>query len=162
MNESGYRIGQGIDYHRLVKGRKLILGGVSIPFEKGLEGHSDADVLSHAVCDALLGAAALGDIGRHFPDTDPANSGRSSIEFLREVRAGIDAGGWRISNVDATLLAERPKMASYIPAMRQNIAEALEISAEDVNIKATTTEGLNAEGRGEGISAQAIALLIKD
>lgn len=162
MNESGYRIGQGIDYHRLVRGRKLILGGVTVPFEKGLKGHSDADVLSHAVCDALLGAAALGDIGQHFPDTDPANSGRSSIEFLREARDGIEAGGWRISNVDATLLAEQPKLASYIPEMRRNIAEALGMNTEDVSIKATTTEGLNAEGRGEGISAQAIALLIRD
>jgi len=162
MNESGYRIGQGIDYHRLVRGRKLILGGVTVPFEKGLKGHSDADVLSHAVCDALLGAAALGDIGQHFPDTDPANSGRSSIEFLREAREGIEAGGWKISNVDATLLAEQPKLASYIPEMRRNIAGALGINTEDVSIKATTTEGLNAEGRGEGISAQAIALLIRD
>ena len=162
MNESGYRIGQGIDYHRLVKGRKLILGGVTIPFEMGLEGHSDADVLIHAVCDALLGAAALGDIGQHFPDTDPANSGRSSIEFLREIRAGIEAGGWKIHNVDATLLAQQPRLASYMPEMRQNIAAALKITTDDVNIKATTTEGLNAEGRGEGISAQAIALLIKD
>lgn len=162
MNEPGYRIGQGIDYHRLVKGRKLILGGVTVPFEKGLKGHSDADVLSHAVCDALLGAVALGDIGQHFPDTDPANRGRSSIEFLGEVRAGIEAGGWKITNIDATLLAQRPKLASYMPAMKQNIAEALGINKEDVSIKATTTEGLNAEGRGEGISAQAIALLIKN
>lgn len=161
MSGPQYRIGQGIDYHRLVEGRSLILGGVSVPFEKGLEGHSDADVLSHAVCDALLGAAALGDIGQHFPDTDPANSGRSSIEFLREVRARIEGEGWKIYNVDATLLAQRPKLAPYMPEMRQNIAGALEISTGDVNIKATTTEGLNAEGRGEGISAQAIALLIK-
>ncbi|MBN2243474.1 MAG: 2-C-methyl-D-erythritol 2,4-cyclodiphosphate synthase [Acidobacteria bacterium] len=162
MNETGYRIGHGIDYHRLVEGRKLILGGVDVPFEKGLEGHSDADVLAHAVCDALLGAAALGDIGRHFPDTDPANRGRSSMEFLRTVLAGLKAQGWRIHNVDATLLAERPKLAPYIPAMRQNIADALEMSSGDVNVKATTTEGLNAEGRGEGISAHAVALLIKD
>jgi 2-C-methyl-D-erythritol 4-phosphate cytidylyltransferase/2-C-methyl-D-erythritol 2,4-cyclodiphosphate synthase len=161
MNEPGYRIGHGIDYHRLVEGRKLILGGVAVPFEKGLEGHSDADVLSHAVCDALLGAAALGDIGQHFPDTDPANSGRSSMEFLRGVRAGVDAEGWKILNVDATLLVQRPKLASYMPAMRQKIAEALEIDTQAVSIKATTTEGLNAEGRGEGISAQAIALLFR-
>jgi 2-C-methyl-D-erythritol 4-phosphate cytidylyltransferase/2-C-methyl-D-erythritol 2,4-cyclodiphosphate synthase len=162
MNPSGFRIGQGIDYHRLVEGRKLILGGVSVPFEKGLEGHSDADVLAHAVCDALLGAAALGDIGRHFPDTDPANRGRNSLEFLKEALARVRAGGWRVCNVDATLLAQRPKLAGYMPEMRRNIAVALGIRIEDVNIKATTTEGLNAEGRGEGISAQAVALLIQD
>lgn len=162
MNEFGFRVGQGIDYHCLVEGRKLILGGVTVPFEKGLEGHSDADVLSHAVCDALLGAAALGDIGRHFPDTDSANSGRSSIEFLKEVRALVAAEGWKIHNVDATLLAQRPKLASFMPSMRQNIASSLALDVEAVNVKATTTEGLNAEGRGEGISAQAIALLIKD
>ena len=162
MKESGYRIGQGIDYHRLVKGRKLILGGVTIPFEMGLEGHSDADVLIHAVCDALLGAAALGDIGQHFPDTDPANRGRSSIEFLKEVLAKLAAAGWKIRNVDATLLAQKPKLASYMPVMQKNIARSLGLDTEDVNVKATTTEGLNAEGRGEGISAQAIALLIKN
>jgi 2-C-methyl-D-erythritol 4-phosphate cytidylyltransferase/2-C-methyl-D-erythritol 2,4-cyclodiphosphate synthase len=159
MSESRFRIGQGIDYHRLVEGRKLILGGVEIPFEKGLEGHSDADALLHAVCDALLGAAGLGDIGRHFPDTDPSNRGRSSLDFLREVRTRIEEAGWSVRNVDATLLAQRPKLASHMPAMRQNIAESLGIDAADVNIKATTTEGMNAEGRGEGISAQAIALL---
>jgi 2-C-methyl-D-erythritol 4-phosphate cytidylyltransferase/2-C-methyl-D-erythritol 2,4-cyclodiphosphate synthase len=162
MGAPGCRIGHGIDYHRMVEGRKLILGGVSVPFEKGLKGHSDADVLSHAVCDALLGAAGLGDIGRHFPDTDPANRGRCSIEFLRIVLARLREQGWRIHNVDATLLAERPRLAPHIPAMRQNIAAALEIGTEYVNVKATTTEGLNAEGRGEGISAHAIALLIKD
>jgi len=159
MNQSKLRIGQGIDYHRLVEGRKLILGGVDIPFEKGLEGHSDADALSHAICDALLGAAALGDIGRHFPDTDSANRGRSSLEFLRSVREKIEAAGWLIRNVDATLLVQRPKLAPYAQAMRQNIAESLALSIAAVSIKATTTEGLNAEGRGEGISAQAIALL---
>jgi 2-C-methyl-D-erythritol 4-phosphate cytidylyltransferase / 2-C-methyl-D-erythritol 2,4-cyclodiphosphate synthase len=159
MNES--RIGQGIDYHRLVEGRKLILGGVEIPFEKGLEGHSDADVLCHAVCDALLGAAALGDIGQHFPDTDPANRGRSSLEFLQEVRSKIDAAGWLVRNVDATLLAQRPKIMPHAPAMKQNLARCLCIDEADVSIKATTTEGMNAEGRGEGISAQAIALLCK-
>jgi 2-C-methyl-D-erythritol 4-phosphate cytidylyltransferase/2-C-methyl-D-erythritol 2,4-cyclodiphosphate synthase len=159
MTESKLRIGQGIDYHRLVEGRKLILGGVEIPFEKGLEGHSDADALSHAICDALLGAAALGDIGRHFPDTDPAHRGRSSLEFLSKVREKIAAEGWVIRNVDATLLAQQPKLAPYMPAMKQKIAEALGLSIADVSIKATTTEGLNAEGRGEGISAQAIALL---
>jgi 2-C-methyl-D-erythritol 4-phosphate cytidylyltransferase / 2-C-methyl-D-erythritol 2,4-cyclodiphosphate synthase len=159
MNESRLRIGQGIDYHRLVEGRKLILGGVEIPFEKGLEGHSDADALCHAICDALLGATAMGDIGRHFPDTDPANRGRSSLEFLRLVREKIEAEGWQIRNVDATLLVQRPRISPYAEAMKKNIAESLGLTVEDVSIKATTTEGLNAEGRGEGISAQAIALL---
>jgi 2-C-methyl-D-erythritol 4-phosphate cytidylyltransferase / 2-C-methyl-D-erythritol 2,4-cyclodiphosphate synthase len=161
MNQSKLRIGQGIDFHRLAEGRKLIIGGVDIPFERGLEGHSDADVLAHAICDALLGAAALGDIGRHFPDTDAANRNRSSMEFLREVRAKVEAEGWLIQNVDATLLAQRPKLAPHMPAMKQNIAASLGIGIDDVNIKATTTEGMNAEGRGEGISAQAIALLFR-
>ena len=161
MNQSKLRVGHGIDYHRLVEGRKLILGGVDIPFEKGLEGHSDADALSHAICDALLGAAALGDIGQHFPDTDPANRGRSSLEFLRLVREKIEAAGWLIRNLDATLLVQRPKLAPYAQAMKQNIAESLALSVAEVSIKATTTEGLNAEGRGEGISAQAITLLEK-
>jgi 2-C-methyl-D-erythritol 4-phosphate cytidylyltransferase/2-C-methyl-D-erythritol 2,4-cyclodiphosphate synthase len=156
---SEVRIGQGIDYHRLVEGRKLILGGVDIPFERGLEGHSDADALSHAVCDALLGAAGLGDIGQHFPDRDPFNRGRSSLEFLREVRAKIEGAGWAIRNVDATLLVQRPRMAPHAAAMRRNIAEALGLGPAQVNIKATTTEGMNAEGRGEGISAQAVALI---
>jgi 2-C-methyl-D-erythritol 4-phosphate cytidylyltransferase / 2-C-methyl-D-erythritol 2,4-cyclodiphosphate synthase len=159
MNEC--RIGHGIDYHRLVEGRKLILGGVEIPFEKGLEGHSDADVLSHAVCDALLGAAAMGDIGQHFPDTDPSNRGRSSLEFLREVRAKIETAGWKVQNVDATLLVQRPRIAPHALAMKRNIADSLGLDTADMNIKATTTEGLNAEGRGEGISAQAIALLCR-
>jgi 2-C-methyl-D-erythritol 4-phosphate cytidylyltransferase / 2-C-methyl-D-erythritol 2,4-cyclodiphosphate synthase len=159
MGESGFRIGQGIDYHRLIEGRKLILGGVEIPFEKGLDGHSDADALLHAICDALLGAAALGDIGQHFPDTDPANRGRSSLEFLRLVREKIENAGWAIQNVDATLLVQRPKIAPHAPAMKQNIAESLKLSPSQVSIKATTTEGLNAEGRGEGISVQAVALL---
>jgi 2-C-methyl-D-erythritol 4-phosphate cytidylyltransferase/2-C-methyl-D-erythritol 2,4-cyclodiphosphate synthase len=159
MSETKFRIGQGIDYHRLVEGRKLILGGVEIPFERGLDGHSDADVLAHAICDALLGAAALGDIGQHFPDTDQAHRNRSSLEFLREVREKVDAAGWSIRNVDATLLAQRPKLMPHASAMKKNIAEALGIGAADVGIKATTTEGMNAEGRGEGISAQAIALL---
>jgi len=159
MHESGLRIGHGIDYHRLVEGRRLILGGVEISYEKGLDGHSDADVLSHAVCDAVLGAAGLGDIGRHFPDTDPSNRDRSSLEFLREVKEKIEAAGWSIRNVDATLLAQQPRLAPHMPGMRKNIAESLGLDTEEVNIKATTTEGLNAEGRGEGMSAQAIALL---
>ncbi len=159
MGNSKLRIGQGIDYHRLIEGRKLILGGVEIPFEKGLAGHSDADALSHAICDALLGAAALGDIGLHFPDSDPSNRGRSSLEFLRLVREKVEAAGWRIRNVDATLLIQRPKIAPYAGAMKENIAESLGLDVTAVSVKATTTEGLNAEGRGEGISAQAIALL---
>jgi 2-C-methyl-D-erythritol 4-phosphate cytidylyltransferase/2-C-methyl-D-erythritol 2,4-cyclodiphosphate synthase len=161
MSNSTLRIGQGIDFHRLIEGRKLILGGVEIPFERGLDGHSDADVLAHAICDALLGAAALGDIGQHFPDTDPANRNRSSLEFLREARARIEATGWMIQNVDATVLAQKPKLMPHAPAIRKNIAESLGVSIDTVSIKATTTEGMNAEGRGEGISAQAIALLRK-
>ncbi|HTY62845.1 MAG TPA: 2-C-methyl-D-erythritol 4-phosphate cytidylyltransferase [Acidobacteriota bacterium] len=161
MSESRFRIGQGIDFHRLVEGRKLILGGVDIPFERGLEGHSDADVLAHAICDALLGAAAMGDIGQQFPDTDPAHRNRSSMEFLVEVRTKIEAAGWRIQNVDATMLAQRPKLMPYAAAMKTNIAASLGIGIDAVSIKATTTEGMNAEGRGEGISAQAIALLQK-
>lgn len=152
-------LGQGMDYHRLVEGRKLILGGVEIPFEKGLEGHSDADALSHAICDALLGAAALGDIGRHFPDDDPANRNRSSLEFLRAVSRSLERDAWTIRNVDATILAQRPKLAPFMEAMRHNIAEALGIAPERVSIKATTTEGMNAEGRGEGMSAHSVALL---
>jgi 2-C-methyl-D-erythritol 4-phosphate cytidylyltransferase / 2-C-methyl-D-erythritol 2,4-cyclodiphosphate synthase len=159
MGQSRLRIGQGIDYHRLVEGRKLILGGVEIPFEKGLEGHSDADALSHAICDALLGAAAMGDIGQHFPDTDAANHGRSSLEFLRLVREKIEAAGWIIGNVDATLLVQKPRIMPHAQQMQKNIAESLGLAPAAVSIKATTTEGLNAEGRGEGISAQAVALL---
>jgi len=161
MNESRLRIGHGIDYHRLIEGRSLILGGVEIPFERGLEGHSDADVLSHAVCDAVLGAAGLGDIGQHFPDTDPANRGRCSLDFLRQVQAKIETKGWMIRNVDATLLVQQPRLAPHIPAMRQNIAESLGLDTARVNIKATTTEGMNAEGRGEGMSAHSIALLYR-
>jgi 2-C-methyl-D-erythritol 4-phosphate cytidylyltransferase / 2-C-methyl-D-erythritol 2,4-cyclodiphosphate synthase len=153
------RIGQGTDYHRLTGGRKLVLGGVEIPFELGLEGHSDADALSHAICDALLGAAALGDIGRHFPDNDPAHRDRSSLEFLGEVRNKVDSAGWVVQNVDATILAQRPRLAPFMEEMRRNIAASLGLAPDAVNIKATTTEGMNAEGRGEGISAQAVALL---
>jgi 2-C-methyl-D-erythritol 4-phosphate cytidylyltransferase/2-C-methyl-D-erythritol 2,4-cyclodiphosphate synthase len=156
-----HRVGQGIDYHRLQEGRKLILGGVKVPFERGLAGHSDADVLSHAVCDALLGAAALGDIGRHFPDDDPRHRGRSSLEFLRDVRTLLDKAGWTIRNIDATLIAERPKLAPYYAAMRQNIAQSLGIPEGAIGIKATTSEGMNAEGRSEGMSAHAVALLEK-
>jgi 2-C-methyl-D-erythritol 4-phosphate cytidylyltransferase/2-C-methyl-D-erythritol 2,4-cyclodiphosphate synthase len=154
------RIGYGIDYHRLVEGRKLILGGVEIPHEKGLEGHSDADALTHAICDALLGAAALGDIGRHFPDSDPAHRNRPSLEFLREVKDMVENAGWTIQNVDATLLAQRPKLAPHYDNMRRNIAQTLGLALDAVNVKATTTEGMNAEGRGEGISAQAVVLVL--
>jgi 2-C-methyl-D-erythritol 4-phosphate cytidylyltransferase / 2-C-methyl-D-erythritol 2,4-cyclodiphosphate synthase len=154
-------IGYGIDYHRLAEGRKLVLGGVEIPFEKGLEGHSDADALTHAICDALLGAAALGDIGRHFPDSDPAHRGRPSLEFLRAVKEKVEQAGWTIQNIDATILAERPRLAPHFDTMRRNLADALGLSPETVSLKATTTEGMNAEGRGEGISAQAVALLCR-
>jgi 2-C-methyl-D-erythritol 2,4-cyclodiphosphate synthase len=153
------RIGQGVDYHRLVRGRKLILGGIEIPHDKGLDGHSDADVLSHAVCDALLGAAGLGDIGRHFPDDDPANQNRSSLDFLALVGEMVSSEGWAVRNVDATLLAQKPKLADYFAGMRENLAAALNMNANTISVKATTTEGMNAEGRGEGMSAQAVALL---
>jgi 2-C-methyl-D-erythritol 4-phosphate cytidylyltransferase/2-C-methyl-D-erythritol 2,4-cyclodiphosphate synthase len=153
------RTGLGIDYHRLVEGRRLLLGGVAIPFEKGLEGHSDADVLTHAICDALLGAAALGDIGQHFPDTDPVHRGRPSLEFLSEVRAMLTRDGWQARNIDAVLVAQRPKLASFMPEMRRKIAICLGLPTEAVSIKATTTEGMNAEGCGEGISAHAVALV---
>ncbi len=153
------RIGHGIDYHRLVKDRKLVLGGVVIPFEKGLKGHSDADALSHAICDALLGAAALGDIGKHFPDSDPANRNRSSLEFLREIRKLITKAGFTIRNVDATLLVQLPRLESHMDSMRRNIARSLSIRLGQVSIKATTTENLNAEGKGQGISAHAVTLI---
>jgi 2-C-methyl-D-erythritol 4-phosphate cytidylyltransferase / 2-C-methyl-D-erythritol 2,4-cyclodiphosphate synthase len=155
------RIGHGIDYHRLAAGRRLVLGGVDIPFEFGLEGHSDADALTHAVCDALLGAAALGDIGKHFPDTDPANRNRPSLEFLRAIAALVGGAGWTVQNVDATILAQKPKLAPFMECMRWNIAECLGVPVQDVSVKATTTEGLNAEGRGEGMSAHAVAVLRK-
>ena len=151
------RIGQGFDVHALVPGRKLIIGGVSIPYEKGLEGHSDADVLLHAICDALLGAAALGDIGRHFPDSDPAYKGADSRTLLREVAKKL--GALRVINIDATILAQAPRMAPHIARMIENIAADLGIASGAVNIKATTTEGLGFVGRVEGIAAQAIVLL---
>jgi len=154
------RIGQGFDVHALVKGRKLIIGGVTIPFEKGLAGHSDADVLIHAVCDALLGAAALGDIGRHFPDTDSRYKDADSRALLREVGKKIRDAGFSIANLDATILAEAPKMAPHIPAMVENLAADLEIRPGQVNVKAKTAERLGAIGRGEGIAAEAIALLV--
>ena len=155
------RIGQGYDVHKLVEGRKLILGGVGIPYEKGLLGHSDADVLVHAVMDALLGAAALGDIGQHFPDTDPRYEGISSIELLKKVGELLEEKGYVVENIDATIIAQKPKMAPHIPTMRENIAEALGIKISQLNIKATTEEGLGFTGQGEGISSQAICSLYR-
>ena len=153
------RIGMGYDVHRLTDNRKLILGGVEIPYEKGLLGHSDADVLLHAVMDALLGAAGLGDIGQHFPDSDPAYKGISSIKLLEEVGQLLDEAGYVIENIDATIIAQRPKMRPYIRQMIENIAETLKVEPGQVNVKATTEEGLGFTGTGEGISAQAVCLL---
>lgn len=153
------RIGMGYDVHRLVNDRKLIIGGVDIPYEKGLLGHSDADVLLHAIMDALLGAAAMGDIGRHFPDTDPAYKGISSIELLKRVGTLLEENLFLIENIDATIIAQAPKMRPYIDSMRGNIADALGIEVSQVNVKATTEEGLGFTGNGEGISAQAICML---
>lgn len=153
------RVGMGYDVHRLVEERRLILGGVEIPYEKGLLGHSDADVLVHAVMDALLGAAAMGDIGKHFPDTDPAYKGISSMKLLRHVGHLLQEENYQIINIDATIIAQKPKMAPYIPKMVKNVAEVLGLETDQVNIKATTEEGLGFTGSGEGISAQAIVLL---
>lgn len=153
------RVGMGYDVHKLVEGRKLIIGGVNIPYEKGLLGHSDADVLTHAIMDALLGAAALGDIGKHFPDTDERFKGADSIALLRHVKKLLDERNYLVNNVDATIIAQRPKMAAFIPDMVTTIAEALEVSENQINIKATTEEGLGFTGSGEGISSQAICLL---
>ena len=153
------RIGHGYDVHRLVEDRDLILGGVKIPYEKGLLGHSDADVLLHAIMDALLGGAALGDIGRHFPDTDPEFKGISSLRLLAHVGKLIEDELYVIGNIDATIIAQRPKMAPYIEQMRANVAETLKLDISQVNIKATTEEGLGFTGSGEGISAQAVACL---
>ncbi len=153
------RIGQGFDVHALVTGRKLVLGGVEIAHDKGLLGHSDADVLLHAVCDALLGAAALGDIGKHFPDSDPKYKGIDSRALLRQVAAMLRDHGRRVVNVDATIIAQAPRMAPHIPKMVANIAADLGMDRRDVNVKATTTEKLGFTGRGEGIAAQAICLI---
>lgn len=153
------RIGHGYDVHRLVEGRKLILGGVEIPFEKGLDGHSDADVLVHAVMDALLGAAALGDIGKLFPDNDDAYLGADSVELLKKVRNVLQEHGWKSGNLDATVIAQRPKLAPYIDTMRKRIADALETDAENVSVKATTEERLGFTGSGEGIAAHAVCLI---
>ncbi len=153
------RVGMGYDVHRLVEDRKLILGGVEIPYEKGLLGHSDADVLLHAIMDALLGAAALGDIGKHFPDTDPKYEGASSIKLLEYVGELIEKESYIIENIDATIIAQRPKMREYIDTMRKNIANALKIEENQVNVKATTEEGLGFTGNGDGISSNAICSL---
>lgn len=153
------RIGMGYDVHRLVEGRQLIIGGVNIPYEKGLLGHSDADVLIHAIMDALLGAAALGDIGKHFPDTDERYRGISSLSLLEHVYKLLKDRNYRIVNIDATIIAQRPKMLPHIPAMRERIASALELDEDRVSIKATTTERLGFTGRGEGIAAQAAVLI---
>ena len=153
------RIGMGYDVHKLVEERDLILGGVKIPYELGLLGHSDADVLLHAITDALLGASALGDIGKHFPDTDPKYKGISSIELLKHVGNLLNTHNYKIGNIDATIIAQKPKMAPHIPTMRENIASALNISLDQINVKATTEEGLGFTGEGLGISSQAICLL---
>lgn len=153
------RVGMGYDVHKLVKGRDLILGGVKIPYEKGLLGHSDADVLVHGIMDALLGGAALGDIGRHFPDNDPKYKGISSIELLKEVKNILTKEMYFIENIDATVIAEEPKLAPYIPKMVKNIANALNLKESQVNIKATTEEALGFTGTGEGMKAQAICML---
>lgn len=153
------RIGHGYDVHRLVEGRDLILGGVKIPYEKGLLGHSDADVLLHAVSDALLGAAGLGDIGRHFPDTDPQYKGADSLELLRQVYRKISEKGYRVGNIDVTMIAQRPKLKDYIPQMQANIAAAVETAPDRVNVKATTEEKLGFTGTGEGMSCHAVCLL---
>ncbi len=154
-----FRIGHGFDVHQLVVGRKCIIGGVDIPYERGLLGHSDADVLLHAVCDALLGAAALGDIGKHFPDSDAKFNGIDSRELLRHVGALMKDQGYMIGNIDATIIAQAPKMAPHIPSMVANIAGDLQLEVSQVNVKATTTEKLGFAGRGEGIAAEAVCLL---
>lgn len=153
------RIGQGYDVHRLAEGRKLILGGVDIPWERGLLGHSDADVLTHAVMDALLGAAGLGDIGTHFPDSDPAYAGADSLKLLEHVAKLLGEQGFSIKNVDATVLAQKPKLAPHIPRMRENLARAMGVGPEQVNVKATTEEGLGFTGSGEGMAAHAVCLI---
>lgn len=153
------RVGMGYDVHRLVEGRELVIGGVTIPYEKGLLGHSDADVLLHAISDALLGAAAMGDIGKHFPDSDPAYKGISSLVLLEKVGELLEKDGFLIENVDATIIAQAPKMRPYIDAMREKIADALKLDVRQINVKATTEEGLGFTGNGEGISSQAICML---
>ena len=161
-NNNDIRVGIGYDVHKLTENRKLILGGVEIKYEKGLDGHSDADVLIHAVMDALLGAAALGDIGKHFPDTDSAYKGISSILLLEHVGRLLEAEGIKIGNIDATVIAQRPKLAPYIMNMRENIAKALNIDIQQINVKATTEEGLGCTGEGLGIASNAICLVEKE
>lgn len=156
-----FRVGHGYDVHRLVEGRDLILGGVNIPWERGLLGHSDADVLTHAVMDAVLGALGVGDIGKHFPDTDPAYKGADSIGLARHVCALLTERGWQVGNIDATVIAQRPKLAPHIPAMRRNLALAFGVDEDAVNIKATTEEGLGFTGSGEGMAAHAVALIVR-
>ena len=153
------RVGVGYDVHALIEGRPLIIGGVDIPYEKGLMGHSDADVLTHAVMDALLGAAAMGDIGQHFPDTDERYLGADSLLLLQKVFCKLETSGYRVGNIDAVVIAQAPKLVQYLPEMAQNIAKVLKISPTQINIKATTTEHLGFEGRKEGIAAQAVCLL---
>ncbi len=153
------RIGHGFDVHAFAEGRRLVIGGVDIPHDRGLLGHSDADVLVHAICDALLGAAGLGDIGRHFPDSDPRYKGIDSRELLRHVAGLLEAMGWRVGNVDATIIAQAPRMAPHIPAMREHLAADLGIPLEALNVKATTTEKLGFTGRGEGIAAESVCLI---
>lgn len=156
------RVGQGFDVHQLVSGRPLIIGGVHIPYEKGLDGHSDADVLLHAITDAILGAAGLGDIGRHFPDTDPQYRGADSRVLLSEAAARVRQAGFRIGNIDATIIAQAPRMAPHIGMMEEVIAAALDVEVSRVNVKAKTSERLGFTGRGEGIAAQAVALVLTD
>ena len=158
---TGLRIGHGFDVHQMVVGRKCVIGGVEIPCERGLLGHSDADVLLHAICDALLGAAALGDIGRHFPDTDARFSGIDSRELLKQVATLLRERGYVIGNIDATIIAQVPRMAPHIAQMVQNIAADLDIGGDQVNVKATTTEQLGFAGRGEGIAAEAVCIIVK-
>lgn len=154
------RIGQGYDVHRLVEGRKLILGGMEIPYERGLLGHSDADVLLHAIMDAMLGAAGLGDIGRHFPDNDPDYKDADSLILLQTVAHKLNEAGWRVGNLDATIVAQKPKLVAYLPQMREKIAKAVGVMPEQINVKATTEEGLGFTGSGDGIAAQAVVLLV--
>ncbi|MDX8396623.1 MAG: 2-C-methyl-D-erythritol 2,4-cyclodiphosphate synthase [Mariprofundaceae bacterium] len=155
------RIGQGFDVHAFAEGRKLILGGVEIPYELGLAGHSDADVLIHAICDALLGAAGLGDIGHHFPDDDPKYAGIDSSILLKDVMKSLTDRGFKVGNIDATVIAQKPKLAPYIAQMRERLSELMGLDVENMNIKATTTEKLGFTGRGEGIAAQAVVLINK-
>jgi len=161
MKMPQFRVGTGYDVHKLVPDRKLILCGVEVPYELGLLGHSDADVALHALSDALLGAAALGDIGKHFPDTDERFKGADSAKLLEHVVHLVEEKGWQVNNVDVTIIAQKPKLASYIPAMRSRVAQVLKIDEDCVNVKATTTEKLGFTGRGEGIAAEAIASLVK-